>query len=682
MGQKKRWIRQPIFRNVMIMLSLLQTIHALLYISPLIPYELSSGALCRPGLAKTFLQTHPLALGRIRNESHKQTSLKGLINHNNIDHSYNLNFNNDSNDGGEKSIPAHEQLYSSAKINTPKNDGVGASPLPLQTTGNVSPLKVMVFIDGTWLYYSIYGRRFKDDVISQKLGRNWKMESTPDWSSLPSISCQALLQDPKSKWSPRPIEVSRVSVYSSMHRETSKDSRRYEMFSEMIKAGFDVNMMETTGPNEKGVDIQLAVDMLYYATVPDAYDVALLLTGDKDFLPALIRCRQKGKRVGLVSMRTGSVAFEDTPNLKDYDTIWLEDYLSQWIRKMTPEELTKSTARKKAMSAEHTGQQSSQFADYGNTRQQYSKVSTPANIRKHNPKISSYTLKRVVTNFIAKSGETHVSSRDIGRHLKALVVSGQPLLDEIKAVYGGLYQFLIISEIYVVVADSRRNEKGFWVSLDGDGNKLEKNPGDDETLSGEEKTFLETYEQWTPNKMEENYFFTTANPDPMLQMMSADPNPSANKNGPEGGDSSSIDYGSLTIPELKEICREKGLKISAQKKSDLVERIEAHVKNDALRRQETKTTMSLEDYLISLTAEYLQASGGQANSRNVGRYLAANKGSSGRGTTALSELKERYGSLNTFIKGIPNFYIVHGPPESKEFDVRIGEELMMKQNLR
>ena len=90
------------------------------------------------------------------------------------------------------------------------------------------------------------------------------------------------------------------------------------MFSEMIKAGFDVNMMETTGPNEKGVDIQLAVDMLYYATVPDAYDVALLLTGDKDFLPALIRCRQKGKRVGLVSMRTGSVAFEDTPNLPDW----------------------------------------------------------------------------------------------------------------------------------------------------------------------------------------------------------------------------------------------------------------------------------------------------------------------------------------------------------------------------
>ena len=678
MGQKKRWMRQPVFRNAIIILSLLQMIHALIYISALTPYQFSSSARCRPGLTKTLLLKPHFGVGRIRNQSHKQILLKGLINHNNIDHSYNLNSNNDSNDGGENSIPAHEQLFSSAKINTPRNDDAGASPLPLQTTGNVSPLKVMVFIDGTWLYYSIYGRRFKDDVISQKLGRDWKMESTPDWSSLPAISCQALLQDPKSKWSPRPIEVSRVSVYSSMHRETSKESQRYEMFSEMIKAGFDVNMMETTGPNEKGVDIQLAVDMLYYATVPDAYDVALLLTGDKDFLPALIRCRQKGKRVGLVSMRSGSVAFEDTPNLKDYDTIWLEDYLSQWIRKMTPEELTRSTARKKTMS---TGQQSSQVAEYGNSRRQYSAVSTPTNKRKQDPKISSCTLKRTVTNFIAKSGEKHVSSRDIGRHLKALVVSGQPLLDEIKAVYGGLYQFLVLSEIYTVIADSRRNEKAFWVSLDGDGNKLEENPGD-EGLSVEEKNFLETHEKWAPGKMEEVYFFTTNHPDPMLQMIASGVNLSVNNNGSEGSGSSSIDYDDLTIPELKEICREKGLKISAKKKAELIERIKAHVESEALHQQEARASLSLEDYLISLMSEYLRASGGQANSRNVGRYLAANKGSKGRGTTALSELKDKYGSLNTFLKGTPNFYIVHGPPESKEFDVRIGKESMMEQNSR
>lgn len=126
-------------------------------------------------------------------------------------------------------------------------------------------------------------------------------------------------------------------VYSSMHRDTPENSSRYKMFSEMSKAGFDVSMLETVGKGEKCVDIQLAVDMLYYATVPDAYDVALLLTGDRDFLPAIVRCRQKGRRVGLVTMRSGSLAFEDTANLKDYDTIFLEDYIDEWIgAKNTP----------------------------------------------------------------------------------------------------------------------------------------------------------------------------------------------------------------------------------------------------------------------------------------------------------------------------------------------------------
>lgn len=36
---------------------------------------------------------------------------------------------------------------------------------------------------------------------------------------------------------------------------------------------------------------------------PGAYDVAVLVSGDKDFMPALSRIRQKGKRVALCSMR-------------------------------------------------------------------------------------------------------------------------------------------------------------------------------------------------------------------------------------------------------------------------------------------------------------------------------------------------------------------------------------------
>jgi hypothetical protein len=49
------------------------------------------------------------------------------------------------------------------------------------------------------------------------------------------------------------------------------------MFEEMKRNNYDVFMMETVGPGEKCVDIQLAVEMLHYATVANAYDVAILL---------------------------------------------------------------------------------------------------------------------------------------------------------------------------------------------------------------------------------------------------------------------------------------------------------------------------------------------------------------------------------------------------------------------
>ena len=53
------------------------------------------------------------------------------------------------------------------------------------------------------------------------------------------------------------------------------------MFREMATANYDVHMMETIGKGEKCVDIQLAVEMLHYATVPNAFDMAVILTGDK-----------------------------------------------------------------------------------------------------------------------------------------------------------------------------------------------------------------------------------------------------------------------------------------------------------------------------------------------------------------------------------------------------------------
>ena len=62
-------------------------------------------------------------------------------------------------------------------------------------------------------------------------------------------------------------------------------------------------------------------------------------------------------------------------------------------------------------------------------------------------------------------------------------------------------------------------------------------------------------------------------------------------------------------------------------------------------------------HLKGLVAEYVQANGGIASSRQVGRYLAANK-SSFQTSSALKELKLTYGNLNAFVNSLPDsFYI-------------------------
>ena len=81
--------------------------------------------------------------------------------------------------------------------------------------------------------------------------------------------------------------------------------------------------------------------------LPNAYDVAILLTGDKDFIPAMMRTRQKGKRVGLVSMKSGcNKALSEIPtdsnnnkehnhNIRDYEVVWIEDHLEELIKPLS-----------------------------------------------------------------------------------------------------------------------------------------------------------------------------------------------------------------------------------------------------------------------------------------------------------------------------------------------------------
>jgi uncharacterized LabA/DUF88 family protein len=84
---------------------------------------------------------------------------------------------------------------------------------------------------------------------------------------------------------------------------------------------------------EKCVDIALAVEMLYMSTVPESYEVAVIVSGDKDFVPALEKTRLRGKRVAVCSVRNScnKDLSRPTARIRDFDLIWLDDYIDELV---------------------------------------------------------------------------------------------------------------------------------------------------------------------------------------------------------------------------------------------------------------------------------------------------------------------------------------------------------------
>jgi len=63
-------------------------------------------------------------------------------------------------------------------------------------------------------------------------------------------------------------------------------------------------------PQEKCIDIALAVEMMHFATVPGAYDLAVLLSGDKDFMPAMVHAPPMAHarwRMAIRAIRAGAI---------------------------------------------------------------------------------------------------------------------------------------------------------------------------------------------------------------------------------------------------------------------------------------------------------------------------------------------------------------------------------------
>jgi hypothetical protein len=195
--------------------------------------------------------------------------------------------------------------------------------------------------------------------------------------------------------------------------------------------------------------------MLHYATVPNAYDIAILVSGDKDFMPALIRTRQKARKVGIVSKRPDcNRALYQTPNLIDYDVIWFEDYLDRLITPKAGIDIESIT---------------------------------------NAPDISRFTVIKVIYDFVARSNLPMVSSRDVGRYLKRFPIGTSDIQTELKRQFRGLHQIVREAGVFAIQNIESKLDKTFWISLTSNAEDALVAEARQARLTDLEKEFFDTY---------------------------------------------------------------------------------------------------------------------------------------------------------------------------------------------
>jgi cold shock CspA family protein/uncharacterized LabA/DUF88 family protein len=198
----------------------------------------------------------------------------------------------------------------------------------------------MIFVDGTWLYAN-----------TAKLAADYgRPDLQIDYGLLPD-AVSARVRD---RLGLREIDIVRTHLFASypvnFDPYDQETVRRRTDFFDMLKEEYhyeietypidfrgrrvrsiDRDPADSFEPREKCVDIALASAMLYYAAIPSAYDIAIVIIGDRDYIPVLQRVRRLAKRVGIASIR-GSCASEyadpvDHARVKDLDLVWLNDMI-------------------------------------------------------------------------------------------------------------------------------------------------------------------------------------------------------------------------------------------------------------------------------------------------------------------------------------------------------------------
>lgn len=207
--------------------------------------------------------------------------------------------------------------------------------------------RAMVFIDGTWL--AVTANR-----LAEQHGVYGRTGGPLDFGALPRVCAREVAAQMAAGTA---LDVVRTHYFGSIATNfdpVDQDAvqRRSEFFDSLRRHHrYEVFRFETDyrghrvrrapgddgfAPPEKAVDVGLATSLLEMAAV-SAYDIAIVVCGDRDFVPALQAVRRLGKRVAIVSAR-GSCAREfidpnDPARVRDFNPLWLDQL---WSHVLSP----------------------------------------------------------------------------------------------------------------------------------------------------------------------------------------------------------------------------------------------------------------------------------------------------------------------------------------------------------
>ena len=139
--------------------------------------------------------------------------------------------------------------------------------------------RVMIFIDGSNLYHSLKGFIKRTDIDIGKLSK--KLMDKRRLVRIYYYNAKVGLKEEPQRYRDQQAFFSSVNAIP---------------YSELRLGRLVYHNWPNSPPYEKGVDIQLATDMITHS-FKNNYDVAVLVAGDNDFVGAIQAVKDNGKNV-------------------------------------------------------------------------------------------------------------------------------------------------------------------------------------------------------------------------------------------------------------------------------------------------------------------------------------------------------------------------------------------------